>query len=123
MPKVVLDANALMMPFEFGINLDSELEHLLGECEVIVPSGVVAELTKLSKTDRAAKAGLRLAGKYRTLEVTGKGDDAVIEAAVTLGAAVVTNDDALLKRLKGMGITRIRLRSRSHLVIEGDPGS
>jgi len=123
MPKIVLDANALMMPFEFNINLDSEIKRLLGECEIVVPSGVVAELTKLSETDRAAKAGLRLAGKYRTLEVNGQGDDAVIEAAVSLRAAVVTNDDALLRRLREMGIARIRLRSRTHLVLEGDPGS
>ena len=36
--RVVLDANALMMPFEYKINLDLELLRLLGEYEAYVPS-------------------------------------------------------------------------------------
>ena len=39
--RVVLDANALMLPFQFSINLDVELGRLLGECDVYVPSSVV----------------------------------------------------------------------------------
>lgn len=120
MLKVVLDANALMMPFEFDINIDSELHRLLGDCEIIVPSGVVAELAGLSKTNRAARAGLRLAAKYGKFGAKAKGDEAVVETALALKAAVVTNDDELLEKLKEKGIARIRLRSRSHLVLEGE---
>ena len=120
MQKVILDANALMMPFQFGLNLDAELARLLGGCEIVVPSSIITELARLSASSAAAKAGLRLAERYRTFETKAKGDESIIEAAKALKAAVVTNDSELLKKLKEQGIVRIKLRSRNHIVIEGD---
>ena len=120
MPKVVLDANALMMPFQFGLNLSAEIERLLGVCVVYVPSSVRSELRKLSSKDRIAKAALHLSEKFAKIETKAKGDDSIVEAAIALDAAVVTSDAELLQKLKEKGIKRIRLRSRSHLVLEGE---
>ena len=120
MPKVVLDANALMMPFQFGLNLSAEIERLLGECEVYVPSSVRSELKSLSSKDRVAKAALELSERFAKVETKAKGDDSIVEAAIALDAAVVTSDAELLQKLKEKGIKRIRLRSRSHLILEGD---
>lgn len=116
---VVFDANALLMPFQFRLNLEAELRRLLGDHEVYVPSPVMEELRILAKTDRVAKAALRLAGRFRIIDVPGGADDAVLAAAERLEAAVVTNDAELLRRLKELGIPRIFLRSRSHLALEG----
>ena len=116
--RVVLDANALMLPFEFRVNLDAELARLLGVCEVFVPSSVIGELERLAKTNRRAKAALSLAGKYGLHNTTRRGDPAVVAAAKALGAIVVTSDAALLKVLRREGIPRVTLRSRSHLVLE-----
>src|SRR3972149_4547682 len=74
--RVVLDANALMLPFEFRVNLDAELARLLGVCEVFVPSNVIGELERLAKTNRRAKAALSLAGKYGIHNTTRRGDPA-----------------------------------------------
>ncbi len=120
MPRVVLDANALMMPFQFGVNLHSELTRLIGRCEILVPVSVKSELRRLSSRNRAAMAGLRLSETFETYETSSEGDQAVIEAALALDAAVVTNDVALLAKLKKLGIKRIRLRSKNHLVVDGD---
>lgn len=120
MPKVVLDANALMMPFQFGLNLSAEIDRLLGRSELYVPSSVRAELRKISSKDRAAKAALELSERFASVTTVSRGDDAIIEAALALGASVVTNDSELLQKLKEKGVRRIRLRSRSHLVLEGD---
>ena len=117
-PRVVLDANALMLPFQFRVNLDLELGRLLGACDVYVPASVVRELERVAPRDRAARAALALAGKYRTYATDAKGDLAVIAAAEALGAHVVTNDRALLAVLRGRRIPRITLRSRSHLDLE-----
>jgi len=119
MPKVVLDANALMMPFQFGLNIDAELSRLLGKYEAVVPSSIRSELKRLAARSAAAKAALRLAEKFTTFKTTAEGDQSIIEAAKTLRAIVVTNDSELLETLEAEGIPRIRLRSRSHLVIEG----
>ncbi len=116
--RVVLDANALMMPFQFRINLDAELLRLVGECEVYVPASVVRELRRLARERRMAKAAAELAARYLTYETRRPGDAAVLEAAEALGAAVVTNDAVLLETLRRRRIPRITLRSRTHLALE-----
>ena len=119
-PRIVLlDSNALLMPFQFPVHLDAELRRLLGDVEVVVPEPVLAELEFLSERDREAKAALRLARKYRSMQGTGSADDAILELGAAHRAVVVTNDQALLERLRAAGIPRVSLRSRSHLVVEG----
>jgi rRNA-processing protein FCF1 len=114
-----LDANALMMPFQFSINLDLELQRICGRFEVVVPSTVLAELEKVAAEQKAspAKAALRLAAKYRTHRIQGSGDDAVLASAIKLGAVLLTNDAGLRRRARGAGLRTICLRSRSHLEI------
>ena len=116
---VLLDANALLVPFQFRVNLDREIQRLLGDADVAVPKPVVAELEFLAERDREARAGLRLARRYRMIDATGSADDVLLDLAATLRAVVVTNDQPLLNRLREKGIPRLRLRSRNHLVAEG----
>ncbi len=46
---VILDSSALMMCFEFSIDLEKELTRLLGSYHIVVPSSIVKELESLSK--------------------------------------------------------------------------
>lgn len=115
---VVLDANALMMPFQFRLNLDRELERLMGQVSVLVPSSVIAELSGLDGRD--AKAALALAEKYEVVETSSRGDDAVLEVALGHDAVLVTNDRGLISRAKAQGLPVIRLRSNRYLVMHGD---
>jgi len=111
--SVVLDTNALLMPFQFGINIDLEIRQLLGEVEVLVPSCAIAELKGLRVKE--AKAALSLAGKYRQVQTTLRGDDGVIEAAKEYRAAVVTNDQELISILRKSSIPAIRMRGCQRL--------
>lgn len=113
MQQVVLDANALLMPFEFSINIDYELQRLLGECEVIVPAPIIGELRR--SRSKHSRAALALARKYKVSETKGMGDEAVLELAVRLGAYVLTNDQPLRARLRRRGIRTIFLRSGKYL--------
>jgi len=115
----LLDANALMMPFQFRIHLEAELRRLLGDVDIAVPSPVLEELRALAERDRTAAAGLRLAEKYRPVEGHGSADDALLDLGLSMRAIVVTNDQPLLDRLERAGIPRVFLRSRNHLVLEG----
>lgn len=110
---VVLDTNALLMPFQFKINIDSEIDRLLGGVEVLVPSSVIEELTKLK--DKNAKAALSLSRKYRRVEVSNRGDAGVIEAAREHSAPIITNDQELIEILKKSSIPAIRMRGCQHL--------
>jgi rRNA-processing protein FCF1 len=116
MPKVVLDTNALILPFERSINIDAQLRSLLGECQVFVPGPIVGELKRSSSKN--APAALRLLSRYTIEDTTATGDQAVIELAEKLGAYVVTNDRILIGKLRKKRIKVILLRGRSHLGLD-----
>ena len=120
MPRLVLlDANALLMPFQFQVHLDAELHRVLGDVDIAVPTPVLAELAVLAESDRDARSAQRLAGNYRRMEGHGSADVALLDLATAHRAIVVTNDQPLLERLRVAGIPRVFLRSRNHLVAEG----
>lgn len=116
MQKVVLDTNALLMPFMFKMNLDLELANLFGEFEAYVPGPVIGELKRSGS--KHTKAALMLAGKYKRYETSTQGDLGVLEAAKALEAMVVTNDYILRRKMREEGVRAIFLRSRKRLVIE-----
>ncbi len=116
---VLLDTNALLMPFQFSIDLEGELKRLLGEHEVLVPSSSLEELRRLSKTSRKARAALQLTDRFRTVEVKGRGDDALLEAAKEREAIVLTNDRKLRRRLREAGLPVVFLRGRGKLEAHG----
>jgi len=116
---VLLDANALLMPFQFQVHLDAELRRVVGDVEIAVPTPVLAELDLLADHDRNARAAAKLAKNYEAIEGHGSADDALLDLAAERRAVVVTNDQPLLDRLKAAGIPRVFLRSRNHLVAEG----
>ncbi len=118
MQKVVLDTNALLMPFEFSLNIDLELKRLLGQCDVYVPGPVIGELRR--SRNRHSKAALALARKYKIFETQLQGDNGVIDAGIKLNAFVVTNDIILRGKLRKRGIKVIFLRSGNHLAFDGD---
>jgi len=116
MQKVVLDTNALLMPFEFKMNLDLELANLFGEFEAYVPGPVIGELKR--SDSKYAQVALKLAGKYKRYETSTQGDAGVLEVAKALDAMVVTNDYILRRKMRQEGIRAVFLRSRKRLVIE-----
>jgi len=116
---VLLDTNALLMPFQFRVNLETELTRLMGSADIAIPRPVRIELELLAERDRNAQAALRLAARYRVIEASGSADDALLDLGTSHRAVVVTNDQPLLDRLRAASIPRIFLRSRNHLVAEG----
>lgn len=110
---IVLDANALMMPFQFKVNLDMELTRLFGDLPIVVPRSVLGELS--NSRDPAGKGALALARKYEIVETSLRGDDAVLDVAKRMSAAVVTNDRGLIRRLSAENIPVVRLRSERYL--------
>ncbi|MFO7990711.1 MAG: twitching motility protein PilT [Thermoplasmata archaeon] len=115
MTEVVLDANALIMPFDSSINLDDELERVIGNPKIYVPSSVIDELNALERKD-----ALKLAERYKTIDVEESKDTGVLEAAEKLDAVIVTNDRGLLERARKKGLAVAFLRGISHLELIGE---
>ena len=122
---VILDTSAILMLFEFSIDLEKELDRLLGAYHILIPHAVIEELYGLSqnargKQKRNAKASVSLIQKYEATDV-GVGssvDDVIVSAADDLSAIVVTNDIELRMRLKKKKHTVLFLRGKSHLAVD-----
>lgn len=110
-----------MMPFQFALDLEEELVRLLGEHRAAVPSSVIRELEGLSSGNSTAKAALRFATRFPVIGVEGAGDDALFALAQAEGAAVLTNDRDLRRRLREAHLPVIYLRERSRLEVQGLP--
>jgi uncharacterized protein len=127
--KVILDSNALFVPFQFKIDFISELDTLLERrYELILLSPVKQELEALSssgspKMRKMASSALKLAEKCKQVKLkvpeTTLVDDTIIEAAKDFGAMVFTNDRQLRKRLRDISVPVIYLRQKSRLAIDG----
>lgn len=119
--KVIIDTNGLMIPGQFGIDIFSELEQL-GFFSYIVPSASVKELERIASTGRskdraAAKIALSLLNRCTIIDKNGYADNIIIDLAVGMDAAVLTNDTELKKRLCSKGVTNVYLRDRTRLSI------
>jgi len=125
--KVVFDTSALLTPFEFSINIDFELEKLLGSFDAFVPSCVIEELNTLAEKSsgrrkRNASAALKLVEKYEIIDCKYKDpDEALLEIAKRLSRAVIiTNDMDLIKKLKSENLPVIHLRGKNRFILEGE---
>ena len=123
--KILLDANALMMPAQFQLDLFDELHALIGAFEAVVLSGVIKELAGLSRAKgrngAAARHGLVLGEKCTIVESGNLKSESVdaqmIEYAALNACMVVTNDRRIRDALFARGIGVISLRNQKKLEI------
>lgn len=121
---VVIDTNFLLIPYQFRIDIFTELEHLVDvHHNYILSSKTLKELEGLAENAGKKGAAARLAMKIieansKRIEIikSGKPVDAWIEEfAEKTGAIVCTNDIELKKKLKDIGIKVISLRGKTKL--------
>lgn len=121
---VILDTNAILMLFEFNIDLEDELKRLIGKYKIIIPKEVYNELMFFSKKSNGkkkiySKASLDLIKKYEIIESYEKdADTAVLSLAKKTNGIVVTNDKELRKILKENSIKVLFLRAKKKLELE-----
>ncbi|MGQ0536398.1 MAG: type II toxin-antitoxin system VapC family toxin [Methanobacteriota archaeon] len=125
---VLLDSNALMMQFQFHVDIESELKRILDfDFDVVVPSTVLDELKGLTKKlagkdAQEAKLAIELAKTFRIEKTDAEGDAGILRLAEKLSGIVVTNDKILRARLRAKGIPNVHMRSKAFLTLEGFPG-
>jgi rRNA-processing protein FCF1 len=123
--KVLLDANALMMPGQFQIDLFDELRMLIGAFDPVVLPRVLHELNGLTRAKgrdgAAARCGLTLAKKCTIVRIADlkaeSVDDQIIEYAAQNKCLVVTNDRRVRDALFAQGVGVISLRNQKKLEI------
>ena len=113
---MLLDANALLLPIRTRFPLESEVDRIHPGARAFVPSSVIDELGRLvSRGVPGARGALALAQKFPVIPVEGRGDAAILKAAVRHGGWVVTADRALAERLRREGVTVLVPRDRHRL--------
>lgn len=122
---VILDTSAIMMLFEFSIDLEDELTRLIGNHHIVVPKPVIDELKILSERGKGkkrfiARPALDLVSRYEIVnrDAAEKVDDAVLSLAKELQGVVITNDRELRKKLKAASLKTIYLRGKKQLVLD-----
>lgn len=115
MKKLLLDTNFLLLPFERRLDVFGALERLLQEP---VKFFVLKECLDEARQSRFFSSAESLLKANRVAVVSagnGKPDDLVARWAAAEKAVVCTNDAALRRRLKKLGIQVISLRGESRL--------
>lgn len=118
LPLVLLDTNALLMPFQMKLDVEGEIERVMGRCRVAVPQVSVAELRAMGSSLRDGAAALKFAERFEVLPTVGLGDDAIVDLAIRTDAIVVTGDRGLIKRLRDAGLRVLRPRQKKRLELK-----
>jgi len=127
MKEIILDTNFLFIPFQFKVDIFSELAKVMNEpYEVYILEQTINELNNIVKTQKGknreyALMALKLIEKKRIKQkslymfpLSKTVDDILVEIS-DKNIIIATQDKELKKRLKSRGIQTIILRSKKYL--------
>jgi rRNA-processing protein FCF1 len=124
MRELILDTNFLLTPFQFKVDVFTELDHIIeGPYQMVSSTQVLRELKKISRNTGRSGAAARFALKLleankeriKIIKSDKPVDDWVVEHSKEKKAIVATNDIKLKKRLKKYGIKVMGLRTKTKL--------
>ena len=124
--EVVIDTNFFMVPFQFNVDIITELENTLPSYKLTTPSYVINELKGLKrnykgKTRLNANLALKLANssKVEIKDISLLENETVDDALLRVSEVLATNDIDLKNRAKNKGITVVYLRQKKYIAVEG----
>ena len=124
--EIVIDTNFFMVPFQFNVDVISELEKLLPSYKLTTPSFVINELKGLKKNNKGktrlnANLALKLANssKIEIKDISLLENETVDDALLRVSEVLATNDIELKNRAKENGITIVYLRQKKYIAVEG----
>ena len=124
--EVVIDTNFFMVPFQFNVDVITELENKLPYYKLTTPSFVINELKGLKKNNKGkirlnANLALKLANssKVEIKDISLLENETVDDALLRVSEVLATNDIELKNRAKEKGITVAYLRQKKYIAVEG----
>ena len=124
--EVVIDTNFFMVPFQFNVDIITELENTLPSYKLTTPSFVINELKGLKKNNKGktrlnANLALKLANssKVEIKDISLLENETVDDALLRVSEVLATNDIELKNRAKDKGITVVYLRQKKYIAVEG----
>ena len=124
--EVVIDTNFFMVPFQFNVDVITELENTLPSYKLTTPSFVINELKGLKRNNKGkirlnANLALKLANssKVEIKDISLLENETVDDALLRVSEVLATNDIELKNRAKDKGITVAYLRQKRYIAVEG----
>ena len=124
--EVVIDTNFFMVPFQFNVDVISELEKSLPSYKLTTPSFVINELKGLKRNNKGkirlnANLALKLANssKVEIKDISLLENETVDDALLRVSEVLATNDIELKNRAKDKGITVVYLRQKKYIAVDG----
>ena len=124
--EVVIDTNFFMVPFQFNVDVITELENTLPSYKLTTPSFVINELKGLKRNNKGkirlnANLALKLANssKIEIKDISLLENETVDDALLRVSEVLATNDIILKNRAKNKGITIVYLRQKKYITVEG----
>ena len=124
--EVVIDTNFFMVPFQFNVDIITELEKILPSYKLTTPSFVINELKGLKNNNKGkirlnANLALKLAksSKVEIKDISLLENETVDDALLRVSEVLATNDIELKNRAKDKGITVAYLRQKKYIAVEG----
>ena len=124
--EVVIDTNFFMVPFQFNVDIITELENSLPSYKLTTPSFVINELKGLKNNNKGkvrlnANLALKLANssKIEIKDISLLENETVDDALLRVSEVLATNDIELKNRAKDKGITVVYLRQKKYIAVEG----
>ena len=124
--EVVIDTNFFMVPFQFNVDIITELEKILPSYKLTTPSFVINELKGLKRNNKGkirlnANLALKLANssKVEIKDISLLENETVDDALLRVSEVLATNDIELKNRAKDKGITVAYLRQKRYIAVEG----
>jgi rRNA-processing protein FCF1 len=126
---VVVDANFMTVPAQFGVDVFAEAERVLEQrIEFIMLSSVLIEIEAISEGSksltekRAFSIARSLADRCKQVESIHPQlpvDDQLLEYTISVNGVLATNDRTLRTNAKKKGVPVLYLRGKKRLVLEG----
>ena len=124
--EVVIDTNFFMVPFQFNVDIITELEKILPSYKLTTPSFVINELKGLKNNNKGkvrlnANLALKLANssKIEIKDISLLENETVDDALLRVSEVLATNDIELKNRAKDKGITVAYLRQKRYIAVDG----
>ena len=112
--EVVIDTNFFMVPFQFNVDVITELENTLPSYKLTTPSFVINELKGLKRNNKGANSS-----KVEIKDISLLENETVDDALLRVSEVLATNDIELKNRAKDKGITVVYLRQKKYIAVDG----
>ena len=124
--EVVIDTNFFMVPFQFNVDIITELENLLPSYKLTTPTFVINELKGLKRNSKGkirlnANLALKLvnSSKVEIKDISLLENETVDDALIRISKVLATDDADLKNRAKEKGITIVYLRQKNYIAVDG----